>query len=76
MLEDIIEPWNKVPTKPVGVNDEGELIVCPEGIDYNTVKNRLVANIKSIRIAEGLSENDNQRLQVLYKSLSTFKFLD
>lgn len=76
VLKEIIEPWAKVLTTPVGVDDKGVLQVCPEGIDYKTVKENLAAKIKSIRNAKGLSDSDNQTLQVLYQTLSTFKFLD
>ena len=76
VLKEIIEPWDKVSTKTVGLNDEGENIVCPEGIDYSTVKENLAVKINSIRNAEGLSENDNQRLQILYQILPTFRFLN
>lgn len=76
VMKEIIEPWSSVPTTPVGLDDNGEYQVCPEGMDYGTVKNNLAAKIKSIREAKGLSEGDNQRLRVLYQILSTFKFLD
>lgn len=75
VMKEIMEPWSSVPTTPVGLNDNGEYQVCPEGIDYGTVKNNLAAKIKSIREAKGLSGSDNQRLRVLYQILTTFKFL-
>ena len=75
-MKDITEPWDKVPTKPVGANNKGELVVCPEGIDYNTVRTNLEAKIQNIRNAKGLSSDDNKRLQILNQIFPTFKFLN
>jgi|SRR3990167_9253230 len=65
ILKEVIKPWPKAKS--------GEF--CPENLDSTEVKRIMESNINNIRKATGLSESDNQRLQVLYQILSTFKFL-
>ncbi|MEX0621476.1 MAG: hypothetical protein WD187_00570 [Candidatus Woykebacteria bacterium] len=77
VMKEIIKPWAKISSKPVGTVDSGgELQVCPKNIDYATVKSNLTSEINNIRTAKNLSAKDSQILDTLYKIIPTFKFLD
>lgn len=77
VLEEIIEPWAKIPVDGDSYTDDDGLIrFCPRDVDYSEVKENFTAQVMNIRNAENLSEGDIEKLRVLYQILSTFKFIE
>lgn len=75
ILKEITKPWEKYVKTTPSYDKDGAPIGCPDNADSSKVKESLQASIKNIRNRQGLSEQDNQTLQTLYKILPTFKFL-
>ena len=73
-LKEITELWPEIPPNYSFLDDEGGMWFCPPDIDHNRVKENFVAQIRNIRNAENLSDEDTEKLKTVYQILSTFRF--